>query len=116
MARRRKRTACRGQERADAERRVWNHFRSRLESLNSFVEALRLVGETPPPDSPGRAYYSNLSFFLQNFTVPAGSSYEERELYLRFIQRLDAADALKSGAAQQIQDNLRRSMDAQESW
>jgi hypothetical protein len=51
----------------------------------------------------GLPYYSNLGFFLGDFTVPSGSSYEERELYLQFIQRLDAAGALKPGAEKKVQ-------------
>jgi hypothetical protein len=80
--------------------------------LTSFPEALELVKEAPPPDSPGRRYYSNLGFFLQAFTVPEGSSYAEKELYLRFIEQLDAAGALKLGAAQRAEEELRRAMEA----
>jgi hypothetical protein len=87
---------------AEADRRVWDRFRARLEGLTSFPEAQLLVDEALPPDSPGRRYYSNLGFFLQDFTVPAGSSYAEKELYLQFIQRLNATGALKPGAAQRL--------------
>ncbi len=108
--------ARREHEWAEADRRAWNHFRLRLESLNSFVEALLLIREAPPPDSPGRRYYSNLAFFLDEFTIPAGSSREEMELYLRFIQRLEAANALNPGAAQQVQEKLRRAIEEQGGW
>jgi hypothetical protein len=113
MARRRKTKAEREQDWAEVDRRVWNQFRSRLEALTSFAEAQLLVDEAPPPDSPGRRYYSNLGFFLQAFTVPMESSYAEKALYLQFIQRLDAEGALKPGAGQRVQDELRRAMEAQ---
>jgi len=42
-----------------------------------------------------------------------GSNYEERALYLKLIQRLDAAGELKPGAGQKIQEDLRRAMEAE---
>ena len=91
-------------------------FRSKLDALQSFVEAQRLVAESPPPDAPGRRYYSNLGFLLQAFIVPDGSSYEEKALYLQFIQRLDAAGSLKPGAGQKVAEELRRAMRAPGPW
>lgn len=87
MVRYRKRKAEREQEWVEADRRVWDQFRLRLEALASFGEAQSLTNEAPPPDSPGRRYYSNLGFFLQSFAVPMGSSYAEKALYIQFIQR-----------------------------
>ncbi len=116
MARTRKSKTQRDQERAEAERRVWEQFRPRLDALQSFADALKLVAEAPPPDAPGRRYYSNLGFFLQSFTVPLGSSHAEKSLYLQFIRRLDAAGALKPGAGQQIEEALRNAMMTQDHW
>ena len=116
MTRRRKTKAEREQERTDADRRVWDRFRPQLETLASFAGAQLLVDEAPPPDSPGRRYYSNLGFFLQAFTVPTGSSYAEKALYLQFVQRLDAAGSLKPGTGQKVQEEIRRAMEAQGSW
>ena len=93
MAHKRKTKAQRKQERDDADRRAWDVFRPRLEALETYVDAKLLMAEAPRPDAPGRRYYSNLAFFLQTLVVPADSTYEERALYLRFIQRLDAAAA-----------------------
>lgn len=59
-----------------------------------------------------RHFWPSLGFFLQSFAVPAGSSREERELYLRFIERLDDSGALKPGAGQKIREDLRRAMEA----
>ncbi|MDQ3638996.1 MAG: hypothetical protein M3426_13555 [Actinomycetota bacterium] len=101
----------REQERAVAEQRAWEELRPKLAALESFVDAKLLAGQSPPPDSPGRSYYSNLAFFLQEFVVPGGSSYEERLLYLRFIQRLDSAGALEPGAGEEVGERLRRSME-----
>jgi hypothetical protein len=114
MARRRKTKDARDRERADADRHAWEQFHPRLAALTTYDEARLLVSETPPPDSPGRRYYSNLGFFLSGSMVPPlGSSYAEKALYLQFIQRLDAAGALKPGARQKVQEALRRAMDAQ---
>jgi hypothetical protein len=113
VARRRKTKTKRNQEQLDADRRVWDQFHPRLEASASFIEAQLLVKEAPPPDSPGRRYYSNLGFFLQAFTIPKGSSYAEKALYLQFIQRLDATGALKSGVGQKVQEELRHAMEVQ---
>jgi hypothetical protein len=113
MARKRKTNADRERERAEADRRVWEAFRARLAHLQTFDEASRLVAESPPQAAPGRRYYSNLGFFLHAFIVPAGSGYEERALYLQFIQRLDAAGGLRPGAREKIEADLKRAMEAQ---
>ena len=108
----RKTQAQRNQEFSEKERRVWDEFRPKLESLASFIDAQLLVASAPPPDSPGRRYYSNLGFFLQSFAVPMGSSRGERAMYLQFIRRLDAAGALNPGAAEPIIENLQRALAA----
>jgi hypothetical protein len=114
MARKSRKTkAERDRERSEVERRVWDEFRPRLDALQSYAEALQLVVELPPRDAPGRRYYSNLGFFLQEFTVPSDSSYAEKALYLQFIQRLDDPGALKPGAARKIKDDLRSAMESQ---
>ena len=102
----------RNQEFHDKEQRVWDEFRPKLESLASFVDAQLLVASAPPPDSPGRRYYSNLGFFLQSFGVPTGSSRVEKSMYLQFICRLDESGALNSGAAEPIIKELKRSIAA----
>lgn len=101
------------QERYEADRREWEIFRPKLEALQTYPEAELLVLETPPPDSPGRKYYSNLSFFIGSFSVPSGASYAEKALYLRFIQRLNASGALIPGTGQKVEETLRYSMDDQ---
>ena|SRR5215216_1218121 len=116
MAQNQKTKAQRDHEYKEAERREWEIFRPKLDAIQSPVEAWQLVAEAPPPDAPGRRYYSNLGFFLQAFTVPGGSSHAERALYLQFIQRLDAAGILKPGARQQIEQSLRHAMKTQEDW
>ncbi len=80
MARNRKTKAQRDHEHHEAEQHVWDAFRPKLDALQSFPEALKLVAEASPPNAAGRRYYSNLGFFLQSFIVPAGSSYEEKAL------------------------------------
>lgn len=112
MKKRRKTVAERRSERAAAERQVWTAFRPKLEALQTMPEAYQLVAESPRPDAPGRRYYSNLGFFLQSFSVPDGSSNEERALYLQFIERLDAAGMLKPGAREKITAEFRHATNA----
>lgn len=97
---------------AEKDFHAWDEFSRRLEALSSMAEALELYADTPPPDSPGRRYYSNLGFFLQRFDVPGASSRKERELYLRFIEKLDESGALNPGAGREVRDKLRRSIEA----
>lgn len=116
MGRNRKTKAQRDHEYREAERREWEVFRPRLDALQSYAKAKQLVTEAPPPDAPGRRYYSNLGFFLQAFTVPMGSNYAERVLYLQFILRLDASGALKPGTRQQIEEALLHAIKEKEDW
>jgi hypothetical protein len=95
---------------ATEEFRILEDFLTRLDKVSTFVEAERLAIETPPQGSPGRKFYSNLAFFLQSFTVPAGSNYAERRSYLGLIQRLDAAGMLKPGVGKDVEQQLRQAM------
>ncbi len=116
MAPNRRTKAERRQEWANAERSVWEEFKPKLANLKSYEDAKILVNQAPPPDTPGRKYYSNLGFFLQYFAVPANSSYEEISLYLQFIRRLDSTGQLKPGVGQKVEEELERAMEAQGSW
>jgi len=116
MARRRKTKSERHQERIEAEQRAWELFRPRLDALQSRADALKLLTEAPPPDSPGRKYYSNLGFFLQGFTPPGGSSYAEKALYVQLIQRMDKLGELKPGARETIEQALRHAMEGVGNW
>ena len=109
----RKTTAQKIQERTEAERRVWEVFRPKLDAVQNLAEAHELAAETPPPDAPGRRYYSNLAYFLQCFGVPGGSSYAEKGLYLKLIARLDSTGILKPGAREQIESEIRHAMEAE---
>jgi hypothetical protein len=112
VPRRRKTNSNRRQEWLAADRRVWEQFRPKLEALSSFPEAQSLVIEAPPPNSPGRRYYSNLDFFLGTFAVPAGSNFVELSLYLQFIRRLDTAGTLKPGIGKNVQEAIQHAMNA----
>jgi hypothetical protein len=109
----RKTKAEREQESTEANRQIWKLFRARLDALTSFAEAKALVDESPPPDAPGRRYYSNLEFFLQAFIPPANSSHDEKFLYIQLIQRMDDRGELKLGVRDKVERDLRKAMDAQ---
>jgi len=92
------------------EREAWEGFRTRLADAAGFKEAAELAADAPPPDAPGRRFYSNLTFFLQSFIVPGGSSREERGLYLALVQRMDAAGQLRRGVGARVAAELQRSI------
>ena len=111
MAKPQRRTrADREREYEAREKAVWREFIPKLAALQTFADALRLVSQQPPPDSPGRRYYANLRFFLGSFCVPAGSSDTERVSYIRFIERLEAAGELKPDVAARVLKALRNSL------
>jgi len=110
MTKPRRTKADRELEWMEADQRAWEAFLPKLTALQTYVDAKVLVANAPPPDSPGRRYYSNLGYFLGYFGVPAGANSTERSLYIQFIQRLDEAGALKPGAAAEVLDALRKSI------
>jgi len=81
-----------------------------LGALQTFDDAVALVGQAPPPDAPGRRFYSNLGFFLNDFAVPNGSGSDERRLYLQLVQRIDAAGGLKPSALAPIERVIKASL------
>jgi len=110
--RRRKTKAERQRERDEANHRVWEQFQPKLASLQSYEDGEKLVAEAPHPDAPGRGYYSNLAFFLQNLSFPNGAGYAERVLYVQFLERMDAAGQLGPEGKQKIFE-LRRELEIQ---
>ncbi len=100
------------QEHSEKKSRVWAEFHPKLENLNSLAEARSLANQSPPTDSPGRIYYSNLAFFLGSFIMPAESNYTERLLYLQLIQKMDSAGELKAGIRQKVEEEFQRSMNS----
>jgi hypothetical protein len=95
---------------AESEQRVWEYFRSKLESLQSFKEAEEwLQAEYPQSGSPGHKYYSNFAFFMKSFVVPCNANEAERSLYIKFVQRLDETGILKEGAAAKVLNALQTS-------
>lgn len=97
----------RRRDREEAERLAWERFRPRLEGVKDYVEAKTLTLEAPPPDAPGRRFYSNLAFFLGDFAVPHGSSDAEKGLYIGLMERMDAAGNLKAGVKDRVVSALR---------
>lgn len=92
------------------EREAYQAFLAEFSAVHSFLDAQLLVARGPSPDTPGRRFYSNLAFFLGGFWVPHGSSVEERRLYIVFIERLEAAGALKDGVASGVLQALQKSI------
>lgn len=87
---------------------AWEAFRDGVTALRSLDDARDLLND--PPLDVGRQYYLNLANFLLTFAIPKSTSRAERELYLGFVQRLDAADALKPTVAGAAIAALRRSL------
>lgn len=110
MKRPRKTVAERRQERATAEARCWDEFRPKLEAAKTYADAIKLHSQAPPPDAPGRRFYSNLGFFLQGFTPPDGANLTERANYLRLIKNFDDEGLLKPGARQDVEEAFKRAL------
>ena len=112
----RKSDSQRRQKFTEAKHRVWEEFRPKLAVIQSYEDATILCSQGPPPDAPGREYYSNLSVFLQSHTIPGGSSYGEKALYLQFIQRFVDAGKLQPGEGEIVVNALKQAMAAQGNW
>jgi hypothetical protein len=100
MARKRKTVAEQRQEWDEAQERVWRTFRPRLDAATNVGEALAILASPVPEGRPGRRFYSNLGFFVQNLMVPNGATADERGLYLQLVRRMrDAGDMLPETCA-----------------
>jgi hypothetical protein len=96
------------QPREEAERRqAWTAFHDRVESARGLAEAEAIVADLPPESHPGRKYYSNLGFFLTTFAPPKGGTMEEIQLYLRFLERMNAAGQLRQGVFDTLRNALK---------
>lgn len=115
MAQRRKTKAQRDQERYEKEQRAWDLFRPQLETIGSVADAKKVLAGMPPPDSPGRKYYTNLGWFVDTFSPPGNSSAEEKGLYIEIIRKMDEQGELKEGAREQIEMGLRKAI-AERPW
>jgi hypothetical protein len=91
-------------ERSQREDSAWDQFEPKLAALQSFGEARVLVSRAPAEGTPGRGLYSNLGFFLQEFSVPGNASKAELHLYIGFIRRISGE--IIPGRVDQIIQNL----------
>lgn len=88
---------------------AWAEFSHELATLGSAEEARALIGNAPPPDSPGRPFYSNFAnFFGNNFVAPGGASADELILYIGFIERLVAAGQVRPEDGTTVIEGLRK--------
>ena len=96
----------------EAQQRAWEHFRARLEAATCLADAMKLYSDAPPPDSPGRAYYSNLGFFLlhSSFAIPGGADLSERTMYLALVEQMAARGEIKPDVGKRVQQELRHSI------
>ena len=99
----RKTSGERRSELEESELKAWENFKRRLSAINGVAQALELSMSTRGESFPGRQYYSNFAFFMQNaFAIPGGSNSEERELYRELLERLEAGGSVKEGTADRI--------------
>jgi hypothetical protein len=96
--------------REQRENDAWYEFKARLKKVNTYVEAKIVVLNSPKENAPGRRFYSNLGHLLDNFTVPGGSNYEERELYINLFERFGDSEPLKPGVKEKTIAELKRSI------
>ena len=99
-----KKTAVRQrQDKTSEDNQYWEKFRSILQGGQDCGEALALALAMPQQDVPVRRFHTNLLSFLQDFTVPKGSTPEERSLYLELIRRFEAGGEVKPGVRRQFE-------------
>lgn len=71
------------------EEREWEKFKKSVEAATSYIDALLVVKSAVRPDAPGRKFYSNLGFFLANFSCPAEATNREVTLYGKLVQDIN---------------------------
>ena len=98
------------QTRADQEEKAHRAraaFMAELRAAQTRKDAEALAFGAPRPDAPGRAFYSNLQFFLANSIPPRGASIAELAEYRRLAATFDLAP----DARQTLVDALSDAMD-----
>ena len=98
--------AERRRQREDAEEAYWQRFKARVEAASGYREIRAIADDAPPPDAIGRKIHSNLIFFLDSFSRPAGANAYERALYVQLLRRMDAAGELKPGVRARAEVDL----------
>lgn len=71
---------------------------------------LSLLSDSVAPGTPGRSYYSNLGFFMQTFSPPAGANAFELAQYRRLIALFENEGALKPGVRSRFEEALDRAI------
>jgi hypothetical protein len=68
---------------------VWREFSQRLSVASCVADVAKLIAAAPPPDSPGRSYFTNLQFFTMNssFALPGNADENEAALYVGLLER-----------------------------
>jgi hypothetical protein len=113
MARKRQKTkAERDQEWQNKKKIAYAVFRPRLESLQSYEQAVSFWKESPSQINPGYSYYKNLGVFLQESTPPDGASRDELALYLELARKMNAAGELKAVSLDQIEESFRHAIES----
>src|SRR5258706_15555106 len=92
--------------REDKHNQYWKKFRTILQAGQDYGEALALALAMPHQDVPFRKFHTNLLYFLQDFTVPKGSTPEERSMYLELMRRFEARGEIKPGVRRQFEQAL----------
>jgi hypothetical protein len=110
MPRKRKTAAQLRDESYAADRRAWEDFLPKLQSVESYQGAIRLLAAAVPSGASGRGYYSNLGFFMQTFRAPDGANASELSEYLRLIDVFDVEGVLKPGVRPQLDEDLKRAL------
>lgn len=92
---------------AEAKARCWEHFHHKLRAVQSMAGAVELVSEAPPVGAPGRRYYTNLVYFLENFMPPGDANAVELGLYVQLIQHPDSLQKLKPEIREKAEKELK---------
>jgi|SRR6266850_872986 len=88
MKRRRRTKDEQRYEKEEAARKVGENFLPKLEACQTIADAIALRNEAVAEGKPGRAFYSNLGFFLINsFAPPDGATGREITAYIKLIER-----------------------------
>jgi hypothetical protein len=116
MSSRRKTKREKSLERGAAEHRCWTSFKQDVEAAQNYIDVFQILQQSPPPDAPGRKFYTNLDVFLKYSKVPAESNNEERYMYLNLIRRLGNSEHMTIESKSAIEALLLAAIASPRSW
>jgi hypothetical protein len=94
-----------------AARKVWEKLQAQLIALITEEDLNEILKNCPNQGQPGRGYYSNFRFFINERIIPGGAEYDEWKLYIKIIEKLTQIGIFEEQKSLQLKSELQRKID-----